>query len=685
MPTKFFIPFLAILVVLLVFQIIRKPKSSKSAELKQLRKLLPVNKDPNRVGWGAKVYPFLEKLPLMRSVLYTVRRRLTLMGMDSEILIRDSISKSALNSVGLAAIMIVFSFLFFDSFHGKLSGVLVSIYIITLVLDRTVIKAESKFLIDLDFGIEMLKDSYSSSKMVLVSLEDAADKVPLLVSRQFHKIHMALSAEDPASAIEDYYESSPNDFLRKVAGICYNVIETGDTHETESKLILSLTNTLDELRMERLAREQLDSKTAGTKFVVLAPILFVEVARNWAMSSFDETRYFLEGRLGMLCYALMDVTVIACLVAATMIRGMSSGDRTSKDETRFLNYLLSKRFVRIMIERFAPTNEETLRSRKIVVKSKELFRKANSSLTVSHFYLRKVLYAFAGFFLAVILLVGSHQMAKTYLLDKGAAHMEATTDGEYRERDRRVFESQIVEEYHSANLSDPDIIEEIKQRSIERTYASLDEAPEKYAESVVAKVSQYQGNTFQWYEVFIALGVAYLVYFVPNIILSARANIRKWEMRREVDGFYTLIQSLVKTPTIMVYTLLEEMHRYSSIFKPALSKALTSYSAGAKQCLENLQEDVNFDKLSQLVDRLLTAEETGNVRAAFADIEGNRKYSMAEREANHQKVISSRVSIANTISPIPVMLLIVLFIGLPIGTVMYNSISTTMDMQKTLK
>lgn len=639
--------------------------SGKDKEAARLATLLPNNKKKTKTSWGVKLYPKMNRIPLIGVLMRSVRRRLLLLDYGSERIVRDKSAKQTVYAIGVFVLFAASGQMLFHTLEGRLSVFLAGAYMVTVVFDIAVSKVEKQSLHEEVTGISFITDAFNSSGMVLNSLDDASDKSPSIAAMQIKRIRKVFGALDPSEEVINYYESAPNDFMKKLAGAVNTAMQFPDTNKGDSRFIKSLNNILEEIRMEITKRDKLDFKTSGFKFMAVSAVFAIEPLKAWTIKNMAETETYFNSRIGLYATVLIYIGIIVSMVGSTVAKNVSSGAK-NLNEGPLLTRMLKSLFLRRMMDRLAPQDKTTLRSRKIAIKSENLFRAANSSLSVRQFYLRKCLYAAISFVIVLGVQFSGHIVERIVLLDKGAVNLNAVTSAEYIEKDRRVFESTLMQKYKDSKVSDEEFKQLVADGSGGRSYISAEQSAEDYAASVLAKLQKLKAEQLKWYDLIYAVIGGLVGYMVPNWFLQLRATMRKWEMQTEVDGFYSLLLDLTQSDRIMVYDLLEEMHRYSSIFSPQLLRAMTRYNKGAEIALERLQEETRFDPLDQIVERLKSCVTKVTVKAAFVSLEGNRKFSLEQRELNNEKTIEKRGAIASALGWTPIVVLGILYLGVPI-------------------
>ena len=145
-----------------------------------------------------------------------------------------------------------------------------------------------------------MRHSYHEYNMIEEALYDVSQNDEVEVSRQVEKIHEVLISDDPETELEKYYDIAPNSYLKEFAGVSYLTKEFGDRKDKDgaSLYLKNLNNIVQEMQLEILKRDKLDYVFQSLSMIAAAPILFLDVMKNWAIGQFSFTRQFYNGTAG---------------------------------------------------------------------------------------------------------------------------------------------------------------------------------------------------------------------------------------------------------------------------------------------------------------------------------------------------------------------------------------------------
>lgn len=198
---------------------------------------------------------------------------------------------------------------------------------------------------------------------------------------------------------------------------------------------------------------------------------------------------------------------------------------------------------------------------------------------------------------------------------------------------------------------------------------------------VIEKTKVIISESFSWFELVIAIGIGFIAYYGPEMLLKFQFKMRELEMENEVMQFHTLILMLMKIERINVEMMLEWIERYSNIFREAVSKCVNNFESGGYEALEQLKQDVTFPKFVRIVESLQAAVDQIPIKNAFEELETERSYYQEKRKESNERLIDKKARIGKAIGFAPMVLLFVGYLIVPmvgIGIVSMGEALSTM-------
>ena len=202
-----------------------------------------------------------------------------------------------------------------------------------------------------------------------------------------------------------------------------------------------------------------------------------------------------------------------------------------------------------------------------------------------------------------------------------------------------------------------------------KTYKQISEKEkESDVKNIIEKTKVIISESFSWFELVIALGIGFIAFYGPEMLLKFQFKMRELEMENEVMQFHTLILMLMKIERINVEMMLEWIERYSNI-------------SGGYEALEQLKQDVTFPKFVRIVESLQAAVDQIPIKNAFEELETERSYYQEKRKESNERLIAKKARIGKAIGFAPMVLLFVGYLIIPmvgIGIVSMGEALSTM-------
>lgn len=407
------LPFSFFAIILIVFMVRRKKiAQSQSAVLQRM-----INSESSKSGaaFYQKAYNKLVKIPFVNRYVYKIRRRLELIDNDDEYMIRQDTAKISLKKIILTLLLsILLAYINREDLFMMIVSLIGVLVVVENMVEREVNKIEDKLLVQqLDFLSEV-RHAFHTTNMVEEAIYDASLMEEYEITAQANRIYEILISADPEMELERYYDVAPNRFLKAFAGVSYLTKEFGDRRIGGVSLYLKdLNNITQELQMEVLKRDKLDYLFKSLTYIAVLPVLAIKPLENWAMSSFNATIDFYEGKLGFLMQILLLVTVFLSYALITRVK--DNGGK-QKVYTTSPNEAWQERVYRLpIVENIIDGLIPSITSKKYN-KIKTLLKETASRLRIEWLYVNRCVCALAGFAGAIIIIIQMHNLAVTQIM-----------------------------------------------------------------------------------------------------------------------------------------------------------------------------------------------------------------------------------------------------------------------------
>jgi hypothetical protein len=526
-------------------------------------------------------------------------------------------------------------------------------------IEKKLLKGQSEMILD-------IRHEYHQTGMVVEALERAADRSKPFIAAHARKIASILNAVDPEDELKQYYDVAPNRYMKLLAGISHSIYEKGDPglqNGDESLYLLGLSNIREEIHMDLYRRNRLDHILSGLVFVSVFPIFMLDPLRNWAESNFAIISNYYNSAWGLYTLFVLYAIFFGTFFTLRLLKGVDRNTQSIKNEGKILQRIQRYKWVNWIVDRVSPGYHEPQ-----YLKATELLKESNSRLQVKDFYLQKIIFAVAAFFITTILQFYVHAEVRQNLM---YPNEEIITGGgqsssqKLLSQERYAFETSMMGEIIEKKIPPEQVVPFVMERVQGKYFMPSDLDIQKYADQFAERVQSYRNQYYKWYELVIAIFITVGSYLIPNGYMRLKKTFSYWEMQNEVDGFYNIVMILSRIERITVYEILEWIHQYSYIFEKQLNRCLIDYEAGAWQALENLKDEARFVPLERLADRLQVASELIPIKKAFEDLRQERAFAMDERRLYYEKMLTNRKAIAEFIGLIPLGATVFLYLLIP--------------------
>lgn len=652
----------ALFVIVLIAFLILRQVMNKSGDMRKIRQLQKGTKE-NKFSWeiiSQKLYLIYKKVPIISRYLKKLRRRLEIINLEDEYLIRMQSAK-----ILTRALLIIFPITILIIMVTKNDVMLMAIllifevFIIESVMSGMVDKIDNKILKQqIDFFAEV-RHAYHEYNMVEEAIYQVSQNDELEISRQGDRIYEILVSNEPEEELEKYYDIAPNPYLKEFAGLSYLTKEFGDREiEGASLYLKNLNNITQEMQLEILKREKLDYVFQSLSFIAAAPILLIEPIKNWAVSSFSFTSQFYDGKAGLIIQVLLVVITFVCYMLVRKIKDNRISNEGQQQENPWQAKVYNNFFGKKVVDLFVP-KKGTKEERKI----NEIMKAAASKQKVEWLYVNRLVLTVVGFLITFVLCLQMHKIAVDYVYTQpvgdydivGQMSTQDAVKGEKITENDNLY----LKRYKGNNTITADMLKkEIKK---DKFYAdAADVVIDEAATRIYEKLQVLNNEYLQWYEILISLVVGVISFYGPIALLKFQKRMRDLEMEDEVMQFQTIIMMLMKIERVNVEIILEWMERYSNIFRGPISKCVNNYESGAWESLEQLKTDVSYMPLIRIIESLQAAVEKIPIADAFDELDTERAYYQEKRKDSNERLISKKGMIGKGIGFAP---MIVLFVG----------------------
>lgn len=658
-----------LLILIIAYVLINKALNKGDRKyVRELRQGTKVNKYSSDVIYQ-KLYMIYYKIPGIKRYLIKLRRRLEIISIEDEYQTRRKAS-SILTKALLIIIPLTLLIILLARTNTLLLVTLIifELFMIESIIEGMVSRLDNKLLKQqIDFFAE-IRHAYHEYNMVEEAIYQVSQDDEKEVSRQGEKIYDILISDDPEEELEKYYDIAPNSYLKEFAGISYLTREFGDrkTENGASLYLKNLNNITQEMQIEILKRDKLDYVFQSLSFISVVPVLFIEALKNWAISNFDFTRSFYEGKVGLIVQMLIIVLTFVCYILIRKVKDTTTNTNAKNTQNPWQEKVYKIAPIKKIVDLFIPR-----KGTKTYNNLTRLMKDSASKDKIQWIYINRICIAIVVFFVSIFFMDKIHKTSIDYIYNTPTTSynlISSSAKAEEEAMELTRIDNIFLDMFKGkTNVTKPEIELRVKYS----TYYSeaTDEEIQKAVDRIYTKLQTINSEYIQWFEVLIALVFATCGYMVPIWILHFQKILRRLEMEDEVMQYQTIILMLMKIERVNVEMILEWLERYANIFKEPITKCVNNYESGAWEALEELKNDISYQQLITIVESMQAAVEKIPIREAFDELDTEREYYQDKRKASNEKLISRKGLIGKVIGFAPMIALFVGYLIIPLVAV----------------
>ncbi len=625
-----------------------------------------------------KLYLFYRKIPFLKRYILKLRRKLEIINIQDEYATRRDSAKIITKSLVILLPIVILTILLTKTNYLLMFILLIfELFMVDILIDSSVDKKDDALLVQqIDFFSE-IRHAYHEYNMVEEAIYQVSQDDEKDVSRQGEKIYDILISDDPETELEKYYDVAPNNFLKEFAGLSYLTKEFGDRKVDGASLYLkNVDNITQEMQIEILKRDKLNYVFRSLSLISIAPVLFLEPLKNWAISNFSFVRSWYNGKSGIIVQILiLVITFISYVLVRKLKDNGSVNTSTQNTQNPWQAKVYKNKFAKKIIDLFIPKD-----GTKDYKKMTDLLTDAASPLKMEWVYVNRICIAIVTFCVSLLVFVQLHRVAIDY------EYTQPTTDYNLMGGMSSKDEQKAIELTKQDNIFLDMFRGKLKttEKDVERAIKNskyyqdaTDKEIKKATERIYGKIQVVNSEYLQWFELLLAFVFGILGYMSQEWILMFQVKMRQLEMEDEVMQFQTIILMLMRIERVNVEIILEWLERYSNIFKSQITKCVNNYEAGAWEALEELKNSISYMPLIRIVESMQAAVEKIPIKDAFDELDAERDYYREKRKESNARLISKKAMVGKVIGFAPMVCLFVGYLIIPLVFIGLTSMSST--------
>lgn len=668
---------LFVLIILAYYLLSKKMQKSEYKKIQKLQQGTKTNSFSTEILFQ-KLYLFYRKIPFLKRYILKLRRKLEIINIQDEYATRRDSAKIITKSLVILLPIVILTILLTKTNYLLMFILLIfELFMVDILIDSSVDKKDDALLVQqIDFFSE-IRHAYHEYNMVEEAIYQVSQDDEKDVSRQGEKIYDILISDDPETELEKYYDVAPNNFLKEFAGLSYLTKEFGDRKVDGASLYLkNVDNITQEMQIEILKRDKLNYVFRSLSLISIAPVLFLEPLKNWAISNFSFVRSWYNGKSGIIVQILiLVITFISYVLVRKLKDNGSVNTSTQNTQNPWQAKVYKNKFAKKIIDLFIPKD-----GTKDYKKMKDLLTDAASPLKMEWVYVNRICIAIVTFCVSLLVFVQLHRVAIDY------EYTQPTTDYNLMGGMSSKDEQKAIELTKQDNIFLDMFRGKLKttEKDVERAIKNskyyqdaTDKEIKKATERIYGKIQVVNSEYLQWFELLLAFVFGILGYMSQEWILMFQVKMRQLEMEDEVMQFQTIILMLMRIERVNVEIILEWLERYSNIFKSQITKCVNNYEAGAWEALEELKNSISYMPLIRIVESMQAAVEKIPIKDAFDELDAERDYYREKRKESNARLISKKAMVGKVIGFAPMVCLFVGYLIIPLVFIGLTSMSST--------
>ena len=668
---------LFVLIILAYYLLSKKMQKSEYKKIQKLQQGTKTNSFSTEILFQ-KLYLFYRKIPFLKRYILKLRRKLEIINIQDEYATRRDSAKIITKSLVILLPIVILTILLTKTNYLLMFILLIfELFMVDILIDSSVDKKDDALLVQqIDFFSE-IRHAYHEYNMVEEAIYQVSQDDEKDVSRQGEKIYDILISDDPETELEKYYDVAPNNFLKEFVGLSYLTKEFGDRKVDGASLYLkNVDNITQEMQIEILKRDKLNYVFRSLSLISIAPVLFLEPLKNWAISNFSFVRSWYNGKSGIIVQILiLVITFISYVLVRKLKDNGSVNTSTQNTQNPWQAKVYKNKFAKKIIDLFIPKD-----GTKDYKKMTDLLTDAASPLKMEWVYVNRICIAIVTFCVSLLVFVQLHRVAIDY------EYTQPTTDYNLMGGMSSKDEQKAIELTKQDNIFLDMFRGKLKttEKDVERAIKNskyyqdaTDKEIKKATERIYGKIQVVNSEYLQWFELLLAFVFGILGYMSQEWILMFQVKMRQLEMEDEVMQFQTIILMLMRIERVNVEIILEWLERYSNIFKSQITKCVNNYEAGAWEALEELKNSISYMPLIRIVESMQAAVEKIPIKDAFDELDAERDYYREKRKESNARLISKKAMVGKVIGFAPMVCLFVGYLIIPLVFIGLTSMSST--------
>lgn len=652
-----YIMFACIMIPVLVLTIIgvlwfEKQKKRKKNKMRK--------KDSGLDIFLLKVYMKLDNFFLTEDTLRKITKQVQSMSCYSP---RDSYilaAKYMLMAMGIAAAFILAAILMFDDMVSVALCSSFGLVFASVMVDKQVDKINIKVYNQLRGAISSIREEYLRTNSVPEAIENAEYGKELKPS--FDSIYNILTQSNAEAKLKEFFERTPFRHIQTLARVCYDINNSGDEIDAygNSNFLTAMNNMSTDINNELSRMKYQKMRFGKLEYLALIPVVGIKIIEKFFVGIMPGTAVIYQGSTG---YLIRIGTLALSIVVYTIIAKINTTQSIKEDDRiyAFCALIKNSKFIRHFVYDWCPKNDKKQSRMKVQNK----LNKALSKKGVEEFYLEKVTYGIAIFFISIFAMLCAIQMGKQHML--GSTQSLSLVDMELSIKVDKQDMLDMDNEYIKMRESGKEFKNDEAYNFVQKYMPGLsDMETQDQQKRLESKYNTIAKAYFHWWMIIICFILAVIGYNLPNMLLK----LRRWLVVNEAEDDFLQLQTLM---SIIMNTdgdtldALEQMSEMSKIHQEMLLYCYHSYPSNPDKELWILEQKTPIMEFKRFIGKMRLSVSDLSLKEVFADLMLERDYIQEQRDIKMRQAIDKKRTLCGMLSKAPMGIMVAGEFLFPIG------------------
>lgn len=603
-----------------------------------------------------QVYGVLANNFLTSSKILKIMDRLSALSVYNRQEMQMMAVKYFLMSTSISLALVVSSFILFSDTVSILICIIFAIVINTVLIEKQVEKVNRKVYVGLKHAISSIRQEYLRLGSVTEAVGEA--DIPPLLRKPFDSIYQILTSADGELLLLKFYEATPFRSIQTLAGICFNINNSGDEKDEygQSNFVQALTMLSSDVNSEIQRLHYMKKKFGFIEYLTLAPIFAMTLIENYFIDTMPGTALIYNGLLG---YLGRTITLVLCAVCYTIVANVNSSQSVKDDDrSPWVQSLLEKPSFRQFIYNIEPKNS----------KRRKLERRLHRALSKKgpeHIYTEKVAISIITLLFAIVAMISIVSMAKEYYTNS-TDQLSLVADESMTSIPKETILA-MDEEYISAMDSGYMYGKDELNEMVRGYMPTLSDLQiQDQVSRMENKYNSLQAAYFHWYYLLICFILCILSWFVPDGLLKFRTMLVKTEAEDDFLQLQTLM-AILMSMNIDTLDSIYQLAEHSRIHKDMLMYCYHSYPSNPELELARLKSKTPIIEFQRFLGKLQLTISELSLAEAYSDLKIEREHMLRIREQTMYSTIDKKRRMCGPLSMAPFICLVICEFLIPIG------------------